>query len=334
MKQATSIKLPSLIKLSSIVSILLSSTAFSESYQSFSSIGYSNHNSTINLPLADYHSKRSTDNVSLFSQYFFEEQQSLGPLNEFDYINTSSNIYALVNNSNTKSSNSYKEDSFGFDESNNSIDIGGQWITHGFLLGAGYNYTKYKVSHENTSYDNISFDRNDDSYSASLGYFILDDLVIRADYFDAGDKYELLTDDDYFSYSVSYNLQLAGTDYIGFSYNVDDDFDIHQLSSRYFLSLTQESYLVLGGEYVFDNRDNFFAEDSWSINGSYYFNTQTSVSAFYGKDDTFDEADTYGIAVSYFINDNYSVQAGYNANNNDKYENDQEGYSLSFSAQF
>ena len=123
-------------------------------------------------------------------------------------------------------------------------------------------------------------------------------------------------------------MQLAGTDYIGFSYNVDENFDIHQLSSRYFLALTGESYLVLGGDYTIDNSDNFLADDSWSINSSYYFNTKTSVSAFYGKDDV------YGIGANYFINDNYSVQASYNANNNDKYEVDLDGYSLSFSAQF
>ena len=305
-----------------------------ESYQSFSTLNYSQNSSTVNQPEFIYSQKGTSeqrtypanqskwdyDSLALFSQYYFEEQQSLGPLNEFDYINTSSTIYALVSKNSTDFSSSYAGYS-SWDSSDNTINIGGQWISHNFLLGAGYSYVKSKSSYGN------SYDYN--SYSASLGYFLLDNLVIRADYFDSGDDYDFFSDNsDYFSYSASYNLQLAGTDYIGFSYNVDENFDIHQLSSRYFLALTGESYLVLGGDYTIDNSDNFLADDSWSINSSYYFNTQTSVSAFYGKDDV------YGIGANYFINDNYSVQASYNANNNDNYEVDLEGYSLSFSAQF
>jgi len=335
MKQATSIKLPSLIKLSTIASILIGNAAFAESYQSFSSLAYSQDNTKLNVPLADYQDKSDSNNLSLFSQYFFEERQALGPLNEFDYINTSSNVYALLSNNDSESSTAYQGNDFGWENSSNSLNIGGQWISHNFLVGAGYSYTKYDVTYVSDAYDSPSVDRSDKGYSASLGYFILDNLVIRADYYYDDTKHDYYNvDNDYFNYSASYNLQLSGSDYLGFTYNVDEDFDIHQLSSRYFLSLTQDSYLVLGGDYTIDNSDNFFSEDRWSINSSYYFNKQTSVSVFYSKDDAFDMADTYGIAASYFINNNYSVQAGYNTNDNDKYEADQDGYSLSFSAQF
>ena len=108
----------------------------------------------------------------------------------------------------------------------------------------------------------------------------------------------------------------------------DEDFDIHQLSSRYFFGLGDQSYLVLGGAYTFDNRDYIIDDDYWSVNGSYYFNDRTSVSVTYSDDDY------YGVSANYFINQNYSVQAGYNSVSNDSDENESEGYYLSFSAQF
>jgi len=327
------VQLPSLIKLSSIASILLSSTAFAESYQSFSSLAYSQDKTIESHPFIDYHSKSDSDNLSLFSQYFFEERQALGPLNEFDYINSSSNVYALLSNNESESSTAYEGNGFGWENSSNSLIIGGQWISHNFLVGAGYSYTKYDVTYVSDRYDSDSYDRSDKGYSASLGYFILDDLVIRADYYYDDTKYDLYNDDnDYFNYSASYNLQLSGSDYLGFTYNVDEEFDIHHLSTRYFLALTQESHIVLGGDYTRDMSQ--YASDHWSINSSYYFNSKTSISAFFSKSEAYGESETYGIAASYFINKNYSVQAGYNTNDNDKYEADQDGYSLSFSAQF
>ena len=97
-------------KISGIALFLLSNTVLAESYQSFSTLNYSQNSSTVNQPEFIYfqngtseqrtypanQSKWDYDSLALFSQYYFEEQQALGPLNEFDYINTSSTIYALV----------------------------------------------------------------------------------------------------------------------------------------------------------------------------------------------------------------------------------------------
>lgn len=316
--------------------ILLSNTVLAESYQSFSSLGYSQDKRdftiqnfdviTVNgvdaiTPAPDDYYKWESNSLKLSSQYFFDERKALGPLNEFDYINTSSNIYASINSGNNKSVTS-RLDGFNWDTDSNNIAIGGQWITHDFIIGAGYNYFKYDGTGTKSNSDKSKHSNSDKVYTASLGYFLLDDLVIRADYSDGGKG------DDYFSYSAKYNWQLAGADYVGFTYNVNEDFDIHQLSTRYFVAIADESYFVLGGAYTLDKSDNVFADDYWGINSSYYFNSQTSVSASY------DENNDYEISARYFINNNYAVQAGYNSSDNDKDNFDSDGFNLSISAQF
>lgn len=310
-------KLSQLSKASAITLLLLTNTALAESYQSFSALTYSQSKITTNEPVLDSHSKWQSDNITLFSQYYFDEQLALGPLNEFNYINTSSNVYAAISNSNTDSFSSRSDGDFNWENSNNTVDVGGQWISHNFILGVGYSYTDYENTVATYNYDN-----SDSYYSAELGYLISDDFVISAYYNDGGDG------DDFFAYSASYALQLAGTDYIGFTYDVDEDFDIHQLSARYFFGIAEQSYMVLGGDYTIDNRDNLIDDDDWSVNASYYYDQRTSVSAFYG------EGDYYGLGASYFINHNYSVQAGYNSVADDVDSFELDGYYLSVSAQF
>ncbi|WP_057832518.1 putative porin [Colwellia sp. TT2012] len=309
-------------KLSALAAFLLSNAVLAESYQSFSTLNYSQKNQTVNEPVFDYYSKWDSASIVLSSQYYFEEQQTLGPLNEFDYINTSSNIYASLSNSNIETFTS-RIDGVNWKNSNNTVDIGGQWITNNFIIGAGYTYIKSENTVGSHTYDNsLSY------YSTELGYLISDDLVISAHYNDGGDG------DDFFNYSASYNWQLAGSDYIGFSYNVDENFDIHQLSSRYFFGVGEESYLVLGGAYTLDNRDVVFVDDYWSVNASYYYDAKTSISVVYSDEYSFGEGDYYGVSASYFINSNYSVQAGYNSVVDSKDDFKLDGYYLSFGAQF
>jgi len=306
-----------LSKASALAALLLSNVVLAESYQSFSGLSYSTDERSSNMSALDFSSKSDTDTFALFSQFYFDERQALGPLNEFDYINTSSSIYAHAQKSSSEYSSDYKGHSGKLDTSNDAIMIGGEWISHNFILGAGYMHYQSK-----DDYSEYSSDASTSYYSASLGYLLSDDLVIRADYIDGGDG------DDYFSYSASYNWQLAGTDYIGFSYNVDEDFDLHQLSSRYFMRLNEDSYLALGGNYTIMNGEYDYADDDWDIYASYYFNRQTSLSASYGDDDF------YALGASYFINNNYSVQVGYNSHDSSKGEVESDGYYLNVTAQF
>lgn len=306
-----------LAKLSGLVTFLLSNAVLAESYQSFSAISYSHASYSANSPTDSFYSKSDSNTFSLHSQYFFDEKETLGPLNEFDYINSSSSVSASLSNSSGDHFTSSNGNIFDANTRSKNVRIGGEWITHNVILGASYSHHNSEAKGSGFFYDN-----SDNNYSASLGYLLSDDLVIRANYNDGGGG------DDFFNYSASYNWQLAGTDYIGFSYGVDEDFDIHNLSTRYFFGIAEQSYLVLGGNYTLDNSDNYFADNYWGLNASYYYDSKTSISASYG------ENDFYSVSGSYFINQNYSVQAGYHSVDNSKFASESDGYFLSFSAQF
>ncbi len=306
-------KISKISKISAIAALLLSNGVIAQSYQSFSGLGYSNTSYSFNMPQNNLHSKSDSNILTLSSQYFFDERQALGPLKEFDYINTSSNVSASISRQET-SSNSINYHS---DYSSNSASLGGEWITHNVIIGASYSHQQSDVKG-----NELSFERSSNYYTATVGYLVSDDFVIRANYNDGDDG------DDFFNYSASYNLQLADTDYVGFSYDVDEDFEIHNLSSRYFFGFAEQSYLVIGGNYTLDNRDFIIDGDYWGVIASYYYDDQTSVSVSYGEDDA------YSVGASYFINSNYSVNAGYNSVSNDKVQGDWDSYYLRVSAQF
>jgi len=307
-----------LSKLSGIVALILSNGVMAQSYQSFSELSYFNTSYSFNKPQNNSYSKSDTNVLILSSQYFFDERPTLGPLKEFDYINTSSNVTASISRQSTKATSSDNLNA-NSDSNANSVSLGGEWITHNVIIGASYSHHQ-----SDGKVNEFSYDHSGNRYTATLGYLVSDDLVIRANYDDGGDG------DDSFSYSASYNLQLADTDYVGFSYDVDEDFDIHNLSSRYFFGFAEQSYLVIGGHYTLDNSDNFLADDYWGVNASYYYDDKTSVSVSYS------ENDSYSVGASYFINNNYSVHAGYNgiSNDNNQRDWDADSYYLRFSAQF
>jgi hypothetical protein len=317
------VKLSKLSKLSALAALVFSNTVLAESYQSFSTLSYSNNSYSFNTPNYNVNRKGDNDKITLFTQYYFDERLALGPLNEFDYINTSSNVYASVANSNNKSSSLNNEQSYSFDSSNNSIAVGGQWITHGFILGAGYSHEQSERAWSDT-YSGVSnsgsYDNNEGDISLLLGYLFSDDFLISLG---CNDEF-----DNTCGFTASYNWQLMGTDYIGFSYHSDSDFDIHQLSSQYFFGVGDQSYFMVGGDYTFEHDRNRFRDDYWRVNGSYYYDTNTSISAYYN------EGDYYGVSASYFINQNYSIKTGYNSTANKKDDVELDGYYVSFSAQF
>ncbi|WP_157826805.1 putative porin [Colwellia sp. 12G3] len=306
-----------LFKLSCLATLLLPNIVLAESYQSFTHLSYSQNKSSFNASEYNYSSKGNSDNFSLSSRYYFDERQSLGPLNEFDYINTSSTISIFSSNRNSEYFAVNNDNNFNSDYSNNKVGVSGEWITNSFILGGSYSYNKSR-----RDYNEFSYDDSGNDLSVKLGYLFTDNFVIQAGYLEDEDG------EDTFSYSARYNLQLADTDYIGFTYGVDDSFDVHQLSSQYFFGIAEQSYLVLGGSYTLNNRDNAFSKDYWSINGSYYYDDKTSVSVTYADNDF------YSVGVRYFIDNNYSIQAGYNSVSGDKNQSEYEGGHFSFSAQF
>ena len=262
-----------------IPSLLLSaSSVMAQEYQSFSSIGYTN-----------YDSKRSYDSTGVGTRYFFEKQQTLGPLDQFKYINTSTNVFG--NYSHTDNSDNFT--------------TGGSLFIDNFVIGGSYSYSDYNSG-------------SSDHYSARLAYLISDDLIVNV----YANKSEDV-DTDY-SLSASYNHQLAGKDYIGFTYSSDDDFDHQTLSSKYFRALDGEQYLVAGLTY--QHNDDY--DNDLSGNVAFYFNDKTSISASY------DDDDNYHIGAKHFFNQNYALSVGYQSNASDDAWSDYDIYSVNFYAQF
>jgi len=326
------LELPKLSKASALAALLLSNLALAESYQSFSSISYSHKGYSANLSEYNHSFKDDSNDISLSSQYYFDERVVLGPLNEFAYINTISNFYVAADNRQSEGFNSYtlqgNSSESSWDDNDKSVTIGAQWITHDFIFGGSYSYRKSSDDHsyQSSAVDNshsYSSDNSSNDFSLSLGYLLSDNFVIQANIHDDDEESIGLV-----TFNASYNWQLAGTDYIGFNYNVNDDFDIHQLSTRYFFGFAEQSYLVFGADYSLYDGGDFGSVDFWSVNSSYYYNDSASISMSYG------EEKDYSIGANYFFNNNYSLSAGYNSIADSKARVEFEGYFVSFSAQF
>ncbi len=324
MKQTFTLGLSKLTKAASLIALFASNATLAESYQSFSSLSYNHNKYTYTSASGNYLSQGERDNTTLFSQYFFDERAALGPLNEFSYINTSSNVYASLNHANSEHTSVNGLWNSDANSSSNDIYLGGQWFFHDFIVGGSYGYSKRKLESfsvydgENRDY---SFDDDDKDISIMLGYLFTDNFLISLG------CNEGKRDDDNCGLGAKYNWQLAGSDYIGFEYHVAGDFDDHYLSSQYFFNLGEQSYAKLGVEYNYFTHEYFDNEDYWRVNGSYYYNANTSISAYYG------ENDFYGVSASYFFNNNYAIEAGYSSAKLDRID-ESEGYFFSLSAQF
>jgi len=324
MKQSSTAGLLKLTKVASLIALFVSHATLAESYQSFSSLTYNHNSYKFTYDSTNYLSQGESDSVTLFSQYFFDERTTLGPLNEFSYINTSSNIYTSLNSSTRESTSVNGLGSSDYDSSQNDIYVGGQWMFNDFIIGGsyGYSYNKFDV---NSRYDgesrDYSHDDDDKDISIMLGYLFSDNFLISLG------CNEGRRDNDRCGIGAQYNWQLDGTDYIGVKYNFDGDLEDHYLSSQYFFSVGEQSYVKLGVDYNYFNFKHLENENYWHVNASYYFNASTSISTFYG------ENDFYGVSASYFFNDNYSLAAGYNSANLDRAD-ESEGYFFTLSAQF
>lgn len=299
---------------------VISATHAEDSFQSFSFVNYQ----TQDVRNGD------SDRFGLNSRYYFDARKTLGPLNEFDYINTISNLgvsysYQKSQYSGTRVHADGTITDWHNEQKNHNVGVGGEWFVGSFLLGGGVSYTYNTFEHnyqamlsngstvaEDTGYKG---DDKDTNFNVALGYLITENFLVKASFNDARD---LVT------YSASYNLDLNDSDYIGFSYYTNEDFDVHTLTTKYFASISTSSYIVLGASYTYDDSGAGGDDDFWSINSSYYFNKYSSVSASYGEDDD------YSVGVNHYFSNNFALGAFYS----DEKDSDNESWGVNFTAQF
>ena len=269
--------------LTTIAILLVSAPIMAEEYQSITSSNYLHQD--------------NSEQYSIHSIYFFDKKSTLGALDQFEYINKTSNIFGSYNYNDFNSLN-FK-----------NLSLGGEVFFDKVLIGGTYSY--HDIDSELTYFTGSS----KNSGTLRLGYLLSDNFIVRA----TASRVE--GSDTYYNFNASYNHQINENDYIGVTLNTNKDFDTKTISSKYFTKLDGDKYFTASLEYT----DTDFS-DFWTIDTQYYFNKQTSVSVNYNKDDF------YGLGVNYFINKNIAVNLGYVSNANSDIP-DHKTYSLGFTFQ-
>lgn len=218
----------------------------------------------------------------LNGKYYFANKQTLGPLDQFEYINKVTNIDATISRFNDE----------------NLWTIGGEYFAdNNFVISARY-------------VENAGFHAT----SIGIGYLLTNNFIIRAQ---ASKPEQGSTD---YRFSASYNYQLQGNDYVGFSAYTDDEFDQYGVSSKYFASLGADRYIALGVSLAED-----FDRSIWATNADYYFSKMTSVGVSYDKNDN------YSLNAKHFFNQNWALNAGFGSNTD---SSDTKVYNIGISGQF
>lgn len=271
--------------------VLSSSVAFAEDYHSISDFDYTRSDFGT-LVFAGQRFTTEQDLYTLSSTWYFDSKETLGPLNEFEYINKTSNIFGAWSQFDGSGSHAHQ------------ATIGGEYFAGNFLLGGSY-----------TGLD------GPDGFTGTLGYLFSDAFLISAEAL----KTEGL--DTHYLFNARYNHQLSGTNYIGFNFSTDDEFDVKTISSRYFTRLSGESYLAAEISYtLFPNN----IEDLWTFEGDYYLNRRTSLGLGVAKDDT------YSFDFTHFFTENVALKLSYATRDLDAQfiEGDFKSYSLGLTVQF
>ena len=195
-----------------ISSILLSSTAAAaDSYNSISNLSYKDSD--------------NNDTVAVDSIYYLSPKKTLGPYDQFEYINKQTNVYG-----------SYADDDFG-----DVTNIGGEYFIN---------------EYETLDPDSGS---NGELYKLTGGYFFNPDLLAKVTLVENKDG------DDFALFDLAYNHMLNSTDYVGVTLTSDDDFDYRAVAAKYFIDLQQGNFLTFEGKYesIEDAENQWVAETNY-----------------------------------------------------------------------
>ncbi|PWK53615.1 putative porin [Pleionea mediterranea] len=217
-------------KLSVTMLISISGALSANEYQTFLNTNYD----TIDFD------NESADLIGFSAQHFFDTKKALGPLSEFEYINTVSNVFGGFSRN--------------LDDSENIYALSGDWIASNFILGA----TKQ------------SFSSGSDYNTVRFGYLFSDNFKVEV----SSSGFD--NDFDQTILMSSYNHQINASDYIGVSMALSDDLDYKQISSKYFSQLENDNYVSLSLNYSkYD--DNIDSSGYWGVGANYYFSPYSSI---------------------------------------------------------
>ncbi|MFY8272539.1 putative porin [Pseudoalteromonas sp. SSDWG2] len=248
-----------------IASVLFSGVAAAQSYQSITDFEYLH---------AD-----SNNYYSMQSKYYFAPKKVLGPWDQFDYINKTTNVFGGL---------AEGDDTSGF-------NVGGEYFVENFVIGASY---------EEFDFDGFGyFDGN----TVSVGYLFNPDLLVKLERIDYDGSDEL------YLVSGQYNHQLNATDYLGFTARVGDDLDYREFSAKYFTELQNGHYLALEATIL----DTEGAGNDWMLGANYYFSEATSIFAHISDDENYGFGVQHYFTKNFALTAGYSNNADYG--NDDQY---------------
>lgn len=237
------------------VAVAASASAIANDYQLISSLEWDHIR----------YSGSSTNVRALEGTYFLDRKTVLGPLDQFEYINKTSNVQA----------------GYARFDGTNLWAVGGEYFAdNNLIVSAGH--ARSSGMHANT---------------LGLGYLISDDFVVRAE------ATRPRSGSTSYLFSAGYNVQLEGNDYIGFTASTDDDFDYHSISSKYFSALGNDRFITVGAEFerLEGMKNNWEAEvgyyftrmtsvavsydrsKSYGFKAKHFFNHNWALAAGYGS---------------------------------------------------
>ncbi|AWF83233.1 hypothetical protein BTJ40_21770 [Microbulbifer sp. A4B17] len=244
--------------------LLLSVTANAEEYKSITTASYSSLDYDLDIFGGEF--DLDGNQFLVETTYYFSGKETVGPLKEFEYINKLSNISAAFFHNEVEDNNA-----------DNYALAGEYFAQNGLILGI--NFTEVN-------------DRNIDT--VSLGYLFTPNFLLELSHTDFESDEESYID-------FRYNYSLNGSDYIGFDFVTDDDFDAGVFSSKYFTNLGGGRYLTAELSYADYEGD----DDYWQIGAEYFF---TQSSSFGMK---LDEKDDMKLAFTHFFSRNIALEAAY-----------------------
>jgi hypothetical protein len=242
--------------------------------------GAQNYQSITNASVTHIdHGSEDVRYYSLNSKYYFEDKNTLGPVDQFAYINTISNFSA-----------GYTQwDNLLNDENSDLKSISGEVFLDRFMFSAS-----------RTEVD--TFGLNNDNTSISVGYLFNDDLLVSSTASKLDGKNTQV------SFSAKYNHQINSTDFFGITANIDEDFENENISATYLSHLANGKYIKLTADYSVQEH----AENNWHVKGQYFFTDYTS--AFLSQK----KGNTREVGIKHFFNDHIGLSASYiNSNDSD-----------------
>lgn len=258
---------------------LAGSSVCAEEYQLLSRLALEHYKADATYEVGDtiIEHHYSSNIWQLGGNYYFAPKKTLGPLDQFEFINTVNNVFAHVVDT----------------RGGNGWGVGGEYfIDNGISVSASHN--QFDGDYEN---------------ELGLGYFVTNNLKVKVDV----SKAENASTE--YLFSAQYKYQLQGADYVGFNVYTDDEADNYGVSSKYFASLGGDRYLVAGitlakedesywglsGSYYFNKMTsvgvNYDKEDNYAVTAKHFFNTNWAVEASYDGNTDDSSYKSYNISL-------------------------------------